>query len=59
MNLKRKKTTPMLLVILLVAAFLRLYGINFGKPFLYHPDEIKLTAQAGRMLSTKFMDKDA
>ncbi len=45
-----------LAALLAVAFFVRLYQIQFGKPFLYHPDEIKLVAQAGRLLSTYFMD---
>ena len=48
-----------LFLILIVAAVLRFYGIRFGEPFKYHPDELKLVTQAGYLLSTKFMDKDA
>lgn len=39
-----------LLVILGLALGLRLMGIQFGKPFRYHPDEIKLVVQAGYLL---------
>lgn len=46
----------LLIFLLLIAALLRLYQIHFGAPFLYHPDEIKLVAQAGRLLSTHFAD---
>ena len=59
MNSLLKNKTTIILTILVIAAFLRLFGIDFGQPYLYHPDEIKLTAQAGRMLSTKFMQKEA
>ncbi len=48
-----------LLAILLLAAALRVYQIDFGAPYFYHPDEIKLVAQAGRLLETKFMDPEA
>ncbi|MBC7185666.1 MAG: glycosyltransferase family 39 protein [Calditrichaeota bacterium] len=40
----------LLMAILVVALGLRLLGIQFGKPFRYHPDEIKLVVQAGRLL---------
>lgn len=49
----------LILALLILAAVLRFYAIDFGKPYLYHPDEIKLTAQAGRLLDAKFMDKQA
>ncbi len=42
----------------IAGAILRFYGIDFGKPFFYHPDEIKLVAQAARLLEARFMDKD-
>ena len=45
-----------LFAILLLAMVLRVYQIDFGAPYFYHPDEIKLVAQAGRLLETKFMD---
>ncbi|MCR4439430.1 MAG: glycosyltransferase family 39 protein [bacterium] len=40
----------LLLAILVLALAVRLAGIQFGKPFRYHPDEIKLVVQAGRLL---------
>lgn len=40
----------LLMAILVLALGLRLLGIQFGKPFRYHPDEIKLVVQAGRLL---------
>lgn len=46
-------------IIFLLALLLRFYGIDFGKPYNYHPDETKLVAQAGRLLATRFMEKDA
>lgn len=54
-----KHQRSFLLALLILAAVLRFYAIDFGKPYLYHPDEIKLTAQAGRLLNAKFMDKQA
>lgn len=48
-----------LLLILIFAIQLRFYGLDFGRPFTYHPDETKLISQAGRLLDTKFMDKNA
>ena len=48
-----------LVVVLIVAALLRFYGIDFGKPYFYHPDETKLISQAGRLLDTRFLDKEA
>jgi len=53
-----KKHIWMIGIILLLAVLIRSYQLDFGKPHLYHPDEIKLVAQAGRLLDTKFMDKD-
>ena len=43
-NIKLSFSSPnlILLVFLAIGTCLRLYGITFGKPFLYHPDEIKL-----------------
>jgi 4-amino-4-deoxy-L-arabinose transferase-like glycosyltransferase len=52
-----KSQTVVLLGILLLAAALRFYQIDFGKPFTYHPDEIKLISQAGRLLDSHFMEK--
>ena len=48
----------LLFVILLMAAILRFYGIHFGAPLPYHPDEVKLVTQAGHLLNTHFMDKE-
>ena len=39
-----------LLLILALAAGLRFAGIQFGKPYRYHPDEVKLVIQAGVLL---------
>ncbi len=59
-SFENNSTTNLLLIgILLLAAVLRLYQLDFGRPFLYHPDEIKLVTQAGRLLETRFMDKEA
>ena len=54
-----KPEVILLFLILIVAAVLRFYGIRFGEPFKYHPDEVKLVTQAGYLLNTKFLDKDA
>ncbi|MBN1559551.1 glycosyltransferase family 39 protein [candidate division KSB1 bacterium] len=56
---KVKLSHVWLLAILLIAICLRFYGIDFGRPYNYHPDETKLVTQAGRLLETKFMDRDA
>lgn len=56
---KSKTHIYFLLAIVMLAFFLRFYGLNFGEPYNYHPDETKLVTQAGRLLATKFMDKDA
>ena len=57
-NEKTHFAAVLLGAILLIAICLRLYGIDFGRPYNYHPDETKLVTQAGRLLATKFMDKD-
>ncbi len=60
MSLTKSNTRLFLLLsILFLAFFLRFYGLNFGEPYNYHPDETKLVTQAGRLLATKFIDKDA
>ena len=61
MNLadKTKISHVWLLMILLSAFFLRFYGLDFGAPYNYHPDETKLVTQAGRLLVTLFMDREA
>lgn len=61
MNLKHSNESSRiwLFAILLLATVLRVYQIDFGTPYFYHPDEIKLVAQAGRLLETKFMDPKA
>ncbi len=49
----------LLLAILVLALAVRLIGIQFGKPFRYHPDEIKLVVQAGRLLEPGGRSADA
>lgn len=49
----------LLAAILVVALAVRLIGIQFGKPFRYHPDEIKLVVQAGRLLEPEGRSADA
>lgn len=41
-----------LLVILAVAFFFRVYGIDFGLPYIYHPDEPSIVNRALSMLRT-------
>lgn len=57
-NAHYKYQTVALLGILILAAALRFFHIDFGSPFTYHPDETKLIAQAGRLLETHFLDKN-
>lgn len=42
-----------LLGILAAAFFFRIYGINFGLPYIYHPDEHSIVDRALRMLRTR------
>ncbi|ACB53561.1 hypothetical protein cce_4213 [Crocosphaera subtropica ATCC 51142] len=44
---------PILIGILLMGLLLRLYGINFGLPYLYNPDEPNRVRRVFRMLSTQ------
>ena len=37
---------PFLLAVLVVAAVLRLYGIDHGLPFVYNPDEANIMARS-------------
>ena len=39
-----------LLAILAVAFFFRVYGINFGLPYIYHPDEPSIVKRALSMI---------
>jgi len=52
------KYNGILLGIILIGLALRIYGITFGKPFLYHIDEWKLVNQAGHLLDIKHWTKD-
>lgn len=56
---KQKLEWTLPAAVLIIAALLRFYHLDFGRPFTYHPDEIKLIAQAGRLLDTRFMDRSA
>ncbi len=47
---RRRLELAAVLAILLLALGLRLTGIQFGKPYRYHPDEVKLVIQAGVLL---------
>ncbi|MDJ0660173.1 MAG: glycosyltransferase family 39 protein [Crocosphaera sp.] len=44
---------PILIVILSIGLLLRLYGINFGLPYLYNPDEPNRMRVVFRILSTQ------
>lgn len=43
-------------VILLVALALRLWGINFGLPYFYHPDEARYIISAQQLFKTHSLD---
>lgn len=48
-----------IIILLVILGFiLRTYGIQFGKPFRYHSDEIKLVIQAGNLLDIKNINKE-
>ncbi|MCZ6594628.1 MAG: glycosyltransferase family 39 protein [Bacteroidetes bacterium] len=55
---KPKPAAVIMFVMLLLALAVRLYGIDFGKPYLYHVDEWKLVNQAGHLLDVKHLNKD-
>jgi 4-amino-4-deoxy-L-arabinose transferase-like glycosyltransferase len=46
----------LLFVILLIALVLRLWGISFGLPYRYHPDEPQHVVDAARMLSEQRLE---
>ena len=48
-----RQSKSILIGILLVGLLLRLYGINFGLPYLYNPDEPNLVRIAFRILSSQ------
>lgn len=48
-KLTRRKTTLFLVAIFLLALGLRVWGIGFGLPYPYHPDERGHVAEAARM----------
>ena len=51
--IKEKKIFFFLLLIIISGFLVRTYGINFGKPYLYHIDEWKFVNQAGNLLDIK------
>ena len=55
---ENRSAVALFFIIAVVSIFLRFYGLKFGEPHLYHPDEIKLVAQAGRLLETRFLDRE-
>ena len=44
-------------LIILAGFVLRIIGVQFGKPFRYHPDELKLVYQAGNLLQIHHWSK--
>ncbi len=48
---KKESNGLLLLAILLLGLALRVIGLDFGRPFRYHPDEVKLVLQAGNLLN--------
>lgn len=55
---KPKPAAVIMFFMLLLALVVRLYGVDFGKPYLYHVDEWKLVNQAGHLLDVKHLNKD-
>jgi hypothetical protein len=47
-----RNQTKILVTILLIAILLRLWGIDFGLPYMYHPDEPNPIEIAQRMIKT-------
>ncbi len=45
-------------LIILIGFVLRIIGLQFGKPFRYHPDELKLVYQAGNLLQIHHWSKN-
>lgn len=45
-------------LIILTGFVLRVIGLQFGKPFRYHPDELKLVFQAGNLLQIHHWSKN-
>ena len=56
--IQQNKIVFSILIITLFALLVRIIGINFGKPYLYHIDEWKLVNQAGKLLNIKEINKD-
>lgn len=46
-------TTALLMAIALVGAVVRFTGIEWGRPFVYHPDEATIVKTAMRMVATR------
>jgi Dolichyl-phosphate-mannose-protein mannosyltransferase len=51
-GLSISRSTLILLIVFALALGLRLWGVNFGLPFVYHPDEGALTMPALNILRT-------
>ncbi len=46
-------TVALLTAVVLVGAVLRFTGIEWGRPFVYHPDEEAIVKTAMRMVATR------
>ena len=57
-SFKRNPYSILMIVIISLGFLIRIYGINFGKPYLYHIDEWKLVNQAGQLLNIKNLSKE-
>jgi hypothetical protein len=55
-NLFRNKTQLFLLGIFLLGAVLRLYNLNWGSPFYFHPDERNIAGSISRMYFEKTLN---
>jgi hypothetical protein len=52
------KKHGLILSIIAIGFALRIIGLQFGKPFRYHPDELKLVYWAGNLLQYQSWSKD-
>ena len=52
------KNNWLLYLVIVIGFILRVIGVEFGKPFRYHPDEMKLVWQAGHLLDYHSWSKE-
>jgi hypothetical protein len=52
------KDNWIIISITIIGFLLRIIGLEFGKPFRFHPDELKLVYQAGNLLNVHNWSKD-